>query len=546
MPWIGKKKLALVPLYRSNAHPPDQIPDDWYMLLMQRLFYDPDPRTGADRSLRTYIHTVSSGLADFDAFIAPMQTIDAQDVPPNALDGAPFDFGLTLGEYLRGAQVRADAAALVMLGGVGAGTSAGFWCRFVMAEGVGVWAMEFMHSLTAFGDLYPFGGNMGAFDEMACSCGTHPSAFTKRAIQWLDPSAVARVTLPNEGFELHSVGLVQPPPHDSRVTAVQVGSTVPYYMVEARKKVDQFDAGIPSEGVIVYRIQTTDPLGHAQNATAPIQLMTPTALTPGQDFVTDTGMSIKVDYAAPGAFGVIIGQLPWRSVSQGSTTPGGLITAVRWGQQLALFVANPVVYTTGGDPQGGFGPWASVSDGFVSVPGAPVTAVPWGSRFALFAADSNGAVCTAGGDPQNGLMGAWAAISDGFVTVPGAPVTAIPWGQRFALFAADSNGGIFTAAGDPQNGLLGPWASVSDGKSTPGAFVGAVAQGQGFALFVADQSGAIYTTKGDPQAGFGPWSLLPGITAKPGSPVTAVSYGQGIAKFVANTSGEIYTATNLT
>ena len=27
--------------------------------------------------------------------------------------------------------------------------------RFVMLEGVGVWAMEFMHSLTGFGDLYP-------------------------------------------------------------------------------------------------------------------------------------------------------------------------------------------------------------------------------------------------------------------------------------------------------------------------------------------------------------------------------------------------------
>jgi hypothetical protein len=89
MPWIGRKKLALVPVYRPNAHPPDQIPDDWAFLLEQRLFYDPDPRTGADRSLRAYIHTVSSGLADFDAISYPMQTVDAQDVPPNALDGAP-------------------------------------------------------------------------------------------------------------------------------------------------------------------------------------------------------------------------------------------------------------------------------------------------------------------------------------------------------------------------------------------------------------------------------------------------------------------------
>jgi len=26
MPWIGRKKRALVPMYRPNAHPPDVIP----------------------------------------------------------------------------------------------------------------------------------------------------------------------------------------------------------------------------------------------------------------------------------------------------------------------------------------------------------------------------------------------------------------------------------------------------------------------------------------------------------------------------------------
>jgi hypothetical protein len=52
-------------------------------------------------------------------------------------------------------------------------------------------------------------------------------------------------------------------------------------MVEARQKVDQFDANIESEGVIVYRVQTTDPLGWAQNNTAPIQRLTTLALRPG-------------------------------------------------------------------------------------------------------------------------------------------------------------------------------------------------------------------------------------------------------------------------
>jgi hypothetical protein len=202
MSWIGRKRLALIPLYRPNAHPPDQIPADWNNQILQRVLFDPDPITGVDLSLRTYIHAASSGLADLDAVVMPMVEVDEQDVPPTVLEGQ-------LGPQLR--QQGFDAAAIVMLGGAGAGTAAGFWVRFVMAEHVGVWAMEFMHSLTGFADLYPFNGNMGAFDEMACSCGTHPSAYTKAAIGWLDGSAIAQHYGPAVDYDLHSIGLVQPP-----------------------------------------------------------------------------------------------------------------------------------------------------------------------------------------------------------------------------------------------------------------------------------------------------------------------------------------------
>jgi hypothetical protein len=296
MAWIGRKNLAFVPLYRPNAHPPDQIPADWKSQILRRALFDPDPRTGADRSLRAYVHAASSGLADFDAVVMPMEVIDQQDVPPNALEGR-------LGSQLRDQGF--NAAAIVMLGGPGAGSNIGFWSRFVMLEGVGVWAMEFMHSLTGFGDLYPFNGNMGAFDEMACSCGTHPSAYTKAAIGWLDASAIAEHTGRVLGRDLHSVGLVQPPP-SGRSTAIRIGSQVPYLMVEARQRVDQFDHNIPSEGVIVYRVQTSDPLGHAQNNTAPIELLTTTALTPGQAFTSDTPIKVQVINALPGGFSVRI------------------------------------------------------------------------------------------------------------------------------------------------------------------------------------------------------------------------------------------------
>lgn len=296
MSWIGRRKLAFVPVYRLHAHPPDVIPPDWSGEILRRVFYDPHPATGMDHSLRAYIHTVSSGLADLDGAVFPMQQVDQQDVPPNVL------------EAQMGAQLRAegfDAAAIVMLGGPGAGTSAGYWVRFVMAEGVGVWAMEFMHSLTGFADLYPFGGNMGSFDEMACSCGTHPSAYTKAAIGWLDSAAIVQHPGATVNYSLHAVGLVQPPPA-GRITAVRVGSQVPWLMVEARQRVDQFERGIPTEGVIVYQIQTSDPLGHAQNNTAPAQLLTTAALGVGGSFTSPNGVKVNVSGSFAGGFAVVV------------------------------------------------------------------------------------------------------------------------------------------------------------------------------------------------------------------------------------------------
>src|SRR4029077_18827576 len=87
-------------------------------------------------------------------------------------------------------------------------------------------------------------------------------------------------------YPLPSISLIQPPP-TGRIAAVQIGAKVPYLMVEARLQADQFDINIPNEGVIVYRVQTADPLGNAQNDTAPLALLTKTALTAGQSFTTD-------------------------------------------------------------------------------------------------------------------------------------------------------------------------------------------------------------------------------------------------------------------
>jgi len=120
MTWIRRKKIAFIPVFRPNALPPDVIPADWNGAITRRVLFDPDTNSGADRSLRAYINAASSGLADLQAVVMPMQVIDRQDVAVNALEGQ-------LGAQLRNQGF--DAAALVMLGGIGAGTSeeGGFW-----------------------------------------------------------------------------------------------------------------------------------------------------------------------------------------------------------------------------------------------------------------------------------------------------------------------------------------------------------------------------------------------------------------------------------
>jgi hypothetical protein len=41
MPWVERKKIAFVPVYRPRAAP-NQIPPDWGNLILSRVVYDPD------------------------------------------------------------------------------------------------------------------------------------------------------------------------------------------------------------------------------------------------------------------------------------------------------------------------------------------------------------------------------------------------------------------------------------------------------------------------------------------------------------------------
>jgi hypothetical protein len=86
MPWVERKKIAFVPVYRPRAAPPDQIPPDWGNLILSRVVYDPDPLLGgADGSLRAWLRAASSGRAGIDPVILTTRTID-RHVLPDALE----------------------------------------------------------------------------------------------------------------------------------------------------------------------------------------------------------------------------------------------------------------------------------------------------------------------------------------------------------------------------------------------------------------------------------------------------------------------------
>lgn len=293
--WLGTKKVAFIPVFRPSydAGPPS----DWAQQIQARIYFDPDAG-GADVSLRSYLHATSYGRASIEGQVLPMVTLDRLDVAVDAL-AADYQSQLVSQGF--------DAAAIVMLGGVGAGSAqlGGFWARFVMAERVGVWAMELTHALTGYSDLYVYPDNLGSFDNMACSCGTHPSAFTKQSFGWLDGATIHTHVGRGKSYDLHTLGLLQPPP-PGRCAAVRVQTSPHPFIVEARQKVDPFDGRIPSAGVIVYEVENPDLTPNPAWTQPVLKLRTPTALQPGQMFTSSTGVTVTVAGALAGGFTVRI------------------------------------------------------------------------------------------------------------------------------------------------------------------------------------------------------------------------------------------------
>jgi hypothetical protein len=276
----------------------------------------------------------------------------------------------------------------------------------------------------------------------------------------------------------------------------------------------------------------------SEGSTVPGGSLTAVVTAPGRIslFVADSAGGVFTTSGNPDS-----GWRPWASVSEGATTPGGKITAVALGaNRVALFLADPGggVFTASGRADGGWGPWRSVSEGS-TLPGAQVSAVVMGSnRIALFLADAGGSVFTTVGSPD-GPWGPWRSVSEG-VTTPGGDVTALAVApNRIALFLADPGGGVFTTSGNPDAGW-GPWRSVSEGATTPGALITAIGSNR-VALFLADPGGGVFTTSGSPDTGWGPWQSVADGATTPGAPITAVAMApNGLALCLADRAGGVH------
>jgi len=166
-----------------------------------------------------------------------------------------------------------------------------------MEAGLGTWAMENTHILTAFGDLYGIPDSPGNFDNMACNCGTHPSSFTKIKMGWVNPRDIS-ASPSGTTVTLHALSNALRPGEAGREHAVKIPSqrsSLAYLLVEARLRTDPYErstpglsSGIPSEGVVVYWID--------EISWPPVHLRTPTALGVGQSYTEEPlGIRIAVD-----------------------------------------------------------------------------------------------------------------------------------------------------------------------------------------------------------------------------------------------------------
>ncbi|HJZ91480.1 MAG TPA: hypothetical protein VKE40_11445 [Gemmataceae bacterium] len=310
VPWTGVRRVAVVPVFNKQVDPPP--PPDWAFQVRSRVFYDPDPATGQDRSFQNYLHALSYGRAFIDGEVFPPVFADDAEVNIPAMNSLPAGHGYTHLLAVLPHSFGPDRGGFAFwdfppVNGITA------WARVALYDDrlltvrqpIGVWGMEILHMTTKFTDLYFTNPNLGNYDVMAgAGASTHASAHTKQTMGWLPFGKIVVPSAGNSTVKLQAIAMPQPPPPD-RATAVRIPSKLNtnHFMVEARLAVDAYEKsngpndGIPAEGVIVYEVANT----------FSVFLRSIPTLSVGKEYTNaEEGLRIRVKEAIPGGFTIDI------------------------------------------------------------------------------------------------------------------------------------------------------------------------------------------------------------------------------------------------
>lgn len=331
VPWTGVRRVAIVPVF--NRQVDVEPPADWENQVRARVFYDPDPATGRDRSFQHYLSAISGGQAFLAGDVFPGVWSDGPAVNDAAIASLPAGHGYKemlailphgAGEHRGGHAFRHGA-----INGITG------WARVAMfdlpipqskRQAIGVWGQELIHLLGEFWDHT----GMGGFDVMdggGASRSVHACANTRNRMGWM-PAGILNHVDGSLGIGLHAIAQVAPP-QPGRASAVRIDTegSGRRFMVEARARVDQFDSMAPGEGVLVYTVEPTAGGGEK------VDLRSQGALGPGQTFEDAAeGIRVRCDGALPGGFAVTISKSPRvlvdRSAQFGVPAASGMPTAV--------------------------------------------------------------------------------------------------------------------------------------------------------------------------------------------------------------------------
>lgn len=320
--WIGPARTLFIPLIVEDTAGYDPLPADYEERIRQRVFFDPDPVTNEDRSVMSYISSVSYGRASLDATVSEPVTLTNMPGNPTlpAINSQPdahlFEYLAVVIPPNRLDTGGRSAQGMIQFNPPRNPNRTRARARFMHDAHIGTWAMELMHNVTDLTDFYNGINDPGRFEQMAAAKATHSTTYAKLVMGWLNDGEVPIHLGGTQRYTLHALGLQQPPP-DGRVAGVRVRGAGDndhrMLYIETRLTVDRWERGIsgpsdaiPSEGVVICEFSPESdswPQDNPGGPWPPLELRTPTALTAGATFEhQDALATIRVPEAVPGGF----------------------------------------------------------------------------------------------------------------------------------------------------------------------------------------------------------------------------------------------------